>query len=180
MKEVNMKLRTLAIFSAGFLGCLGLLALLAWSTDRGHLLMPSAEAADEIGSGWSPTKLTSHTSNSDSLVVSATGVITVLPPLMRVHVSFEGDVTLAGHTTWYSYALAIQMSANGGSKWTDVVKSEPGCITGALCNNISISDRALTAVTTNTQYRIAVSFPVANRPTSVTVNSNARFTVTPD
>ena len=51
-----MTSRSVSTFAAGFLACIGVLALLAWSSDRENPLFASAEAADEKASGWSPTK----------------------------------------------------------------------------------------------------------------------------
>ena len=50
-----MNLRSISILSADFLACIGVLALLAWSSDRTNLLFASAEAAAcilvELGNG---------------------------------------------------------------------------------------------------------------------------------
>jgi ribonuclease Z len=49
--------RTIFTFSAGFVACIVVLALLVWAGDRGaNLMIPSTEASGEVGSAWSPTK----------------------------------------------------------------------------------------------------------------------------
>ena len=51
-----MNLRTFLTFSAGFLACLGVLALLVWAGDKGTPLFASDQTTGDAASEWSPTK----------------------------------------------------------------------------------------------------------------------------
>jgi ribonuclease Z len=74
-----MKRRTVFTFSAGFLACLAVLALLVWAGDQGaDLLAPSAEAAGETGSASSTTR------SNPSLGVYYPGSEALAPDEMRV------------------------------------------------------------------------------------------------